>query len=174
MKRLSLNLAATAATAMLVASISVSAAVNVDEHGVGFVGKGDVQSVFDWNNSMLQSNAHKLKFKLSRPGTVSWYCEGVNAAGVTVRTNERDLDFSTNSYIAHDARRNHTGQISGFVLTGFTSNTPTYNAIGSCGRSAGFQVPLRLVSHIDYEGSNEPSLKVSIDGETWHELSITY
>lgn len=163
-----------AAAAILIASVSANAAVNVDEEGVGFVGKGDVQSVYDWNNSMLQSNADLVQFKFSNAGTVAWYCEGVNAAGNTVTTNVREADIGTNARINYDARRNRTGQITGFILTGFDGNSTSYNNIGTCGRSVGFQVPFELVSEINYEGSAEPSLKVSVDGVTWFDLQITY
>jgi len=163
-----------AAVALLMATMSAHAAVNVDENGVGFVGKGDVQSTYDWNNSMLQSNAHLVRFKFSSAGTASWICEGVNAAGITVTSDRRDQDVGTNATIAHDPRKNRQGQITGFILNGFEDNSTTYNAIGSCGASVGFQVPFQRVGEINYEGSAEPSLKVSIDGVTWFDLQITY
>jgi hypothetical protein len=166
----------TLATAVAALSVSFAAhgAVNVDEEGVGFVGKGDVQSIYDWNNSMLQANAHLVRFKFSSTGTVSWTCEGVNAAGTTVTTDVRNEDIGTNAYIAFDARKNRTGQITGFILQGFEGNATTRNDIGSCGKSAGFLVPFKLASEINYEGNAEPSLKVSIDGQTWFDLKITY
>jgi hypothetical protein len=172
MKNLKFN--TSTAAAILMASMSATAAVNVDEQGVGFVGKGDVQSVYDWNNSMLQGNADQVQFKFSSTGTVSWYCEGVNTAGITVKTDVRNEDIGTNAYIAFDARKNRAGQITGFILNGFEGNATTSNDIGSCGNSTGFQVPFALVSEINYEGSAEPSLKVSIDGQTWFDLQITY
>jgi hypothetical protein len=172
-KKISVRALATAVAALSV-SFAAHGAVNVDEEGVGFVGKGDVQSIYDWNNSMLQANAHLVRFKFSSTGTVSWYCEGVNAAGRTVTTDVRNEDIGTNAYINYDARKNRTGQITGFVLNGFEGNATTYNAIGNCGRSVGFQVPFELVSEINYQGSAEPSLKVSIDGQTWYDLQITY
>jgi hypothetical protein len=165
---------AAAAAAVLIATMSANAAVNVDEQGVGFVGKADVQSVYDWNNSMLQANAHRLKFKFSSAGTVSWYCEGVNAAGITVTTDVRDEEVEANAYIALDARKNRAGQITGFILNGFEGNPTTTNAVGKCAQPQGFAVPFALVSEINYEGSAEPSLKVSIDGQTWFDLQITY
>ena len=152
----------------------VSADVTVDEFGVGFVGKGDVQSVYDWNNSMLQANAHLIQFKFSSAGTVSWYCEGVNAAGKTVTTDVRIDEIGVSNYIAYDARKNRTGQITGFVLTGFDGDAITTNTVGDCGRSTGFQVPFRLISEINYQGSDDPSLKVSIDGQTWFDLQLIY
>jgi len=171
MKKLNLN---TIAALTLMVSVSAIADVSVDELGVGFVGKGDVQTVYDWNNSMLQANAHLLQFKFSSAGTVSWYCEGVNKNGQTVTSNVRNEDIGTSTYIAYDARKNRTGQITGFILAGFEGNAITSNNFGSCGSSNGFQVPFQLVSEINYQGSDEPSLKVSIDGQTWFDLQITY
>jgi hypothetical protein len=171
MKKLNLNIIA---AATLMASMSANADVTVDELGIGFVGKGDVQAVYDWNNSMLQANANLLQFKFSSTGTVSWTCEGVNRNGQTVTSNVRNEDNGTSTYIAYDARKNRTGQITGFILAGFQGNAITSNGIGSCGASNGFLVPFQLVSEINYEGSDEPSLKVSIDGATWFDLQITY
>ena len=175
MRNLKLRITKTAAAvAIVMASMSASAAVNVDEAGVGFVGKGDVQSIYDWNNSMLQSNAHLVRFKFSAAGTASWKCQGVNAAGNVVTSDVRDQDVGTDAEIGYDPRRNKQGQITGFILTGTNSNPTTYNAVGSCGASVGFKVPFQRVSDINYEGSAEPSLKVSIDGVNWFDLQITY
>jgi len=102
---------------------------------------------------------------------VSWYCEGVNAAGKTVTTNVRSDDIGVSTYIAYDARKNRTGQITGFILAGF-DGAPTTNQPGSCGASVGFQVPFQLVSETSW--SDEPSLKVSIDGQTWFDLQLSY
>jgi len=159
---------------LLMLSTSANAAVHVDEEGIGFVGKGDIQSLFNWNNSMLQENAHLVRFKFSGAGTVSWTCEGVNANGVTIRSDRRYENIGASTYIAYDARRNRTGQITGFFLVGLEESANTYNQIGSCGNSVGFQVPFQLVSEINYEGSAEPSLKVSIDGVNYLDLQITY
>jgi hypothetical protein len=168
MNNLKFNISA--AAAILMASVSANAAVNVDEDGVGFVGKGDVQSVYDWNNSMLQANAHLIRFKFSGAGTASWTCEGVNPAGNIVRSDVRDQDVRTNAHIGYDPRKNSQGQITGFILTGFKGNATTDNPVGTCGASVGFKVPFQLVSEINYEGSAEPSLKVSIDETTWFEV----
>jgi hypothetical protein len=172
MKNLKFN--TSTAAAFLMASVYANAAVNVDELGVGFVGKGDVQSVYDWNNSMLQANAHLVRFKFSGAETASWTCEGVNRAGNIVISSVRDQDVATNAEIALDPRKNRQGQITGFILKGLDVNATTYNATGTCGESNGFQVPFALVSEINYEGLAEPSLKVSIDGTTWFDLQITY
>jgi len=174
MKKLNLSIIKGSILVLLMLASSANAAVHVDEEGIGFVGKGDIQSVFNWNNSMLQENAHLIQFKFSRAGTVSWVCEGVNAAGVTIRSDRRNEDIGASTYVAYDARRNRTGQITGFLLVGLIENSTTQNEIGSCGNSVGFQVPFQLVSEINYEGSTEPSLKVSIDGVNYFDLQITY
>jgi hypothetical protein len=164
----------TTAAAILMASVCANADVNVDELGVGFVGKGDVQSIYDWNNSMLQANAHLVRFKFSNAGTASWTCQGVNKSGNIVISDVRDQDVGTNAEISYDPRKNRQGQITGFILTGLKASATTYNDVGTCGESKGFQVPFTLVSEINYEGRAEPSLKVTTDGTTWFDLQITY
>lgn len=59
----------------LFAAMSANASVIYDENGVGFVGKGDIQSLFDWNNSQLQENASLLEFRFITAGSVTWQCE---------------------------------------------------------------------------------------------------
>src|SRR5262245_5475316 len=46
---------------------AASASVSVNPtSGVGFVGKGDVQSAFGWKNADLQANASAVKFTSSQ------------------------------------------------------------------------------------------------------------
>jgi hypothetical protein len=45
------------------------AAVTLNSDGTGFVGKGDVQTLFGWNNQMLQKNAESLVFTTKEPAS---------------------------------------------------------------------------------------------------------
>lgn len=165
---------AAVAIALLVTTGASMASVSVDENGVGFVGKGDVQAVFDWNNSELQQNVGNLSFRFASSTTVSWKCEGTNPKGKIV-TSQHESSTSLNAEIALDARKNKQGQITGFNLQGFDASQTTAQAVGTCGESKGFLVPYALVEDsVQWEGSGEPSLQVSIDGETWYDLLITY
>ena len=162
------------AVALLVTASASMASVSVDENGVGFVGKGDVQAIFDWNNSELQQNAGNLTFRFASSTTVSWKCEGTNKNGKVVTTTP-ELAIGLNDEVVLDARKNKQGQITGFNLLGFDAGQTSNQAVGTCGESNGFLVPFALVEDsVQWEGSGEPSLQVSVDGSTWYDLLITY
>jgi hypothetical protein len=56
------------AIAALAVPAAASASVTVDPvTGIGFVGKGEVQTAFGWNNDVLQKNAFNVTFKSSQP-----------------------------------------------------------------------------------------------------------
>jgi hypothetical protein len=67
-KLITATIAVTAATLLL--APAASAAVNFNETtGTGFVGKGDVQVAFGWNNKQLQTNAGTVKFSFTQDAT---------------------------------------------------------------------------------------------------------
>jgi len=67
-KRITATVAVTAATLLL--APAASAAVNFNETtGTGFVGKGDVQVAFAWNNKQLQANASGVSFSFTQDAT---------------------------------------------------------------------------------------------------------
>jgi len=58
--------------AVVAASLALAAtalAANVDSTGKGFVGKGQVQSEFKWNNAKLQQNAAGISFSFVQTAT---------------------------------------------------------------------------------------------------------
>lgn len=158
------------ASALLVAN----SAVHYDENGVGFVGKGDVQSLFDWNNSMMQENAHLVQFRFMSAGTVYWYCTWTTgpASNQTVHIQKRpEVSIGVNGAVAYDARRNRNGQVTGFILHGVDEyGNPDYAELGSCGGPTHVLVPDSFVYSYD---SGEPVLQVSVDGIDWYTLSLT-
>jgi hypothetical protein len=162
---LSLTLLALSATSM--------ASVSIDNDGVGFVGKGDVQQVFDWNNAQLQDNAASLQFRFGASNTASWTCAGENKAGKIVTT-QHELTTGVHSAAAFDPRKNRQGQITGFILSGFDASQTSTQAAGQCPSNNGFVVQPALVGDINWNGSGEPTLQVSIDGNEWFDLPITY
>jgi hypothetical protein len=64
MKKIILSALALVALAIPVAA---SASVTVNSNGTGFVGKGNVQTAFGWNNAALQANASGTTFSFSQP-----------------------------------------------------------------------------------------------------------
>ena len=158
----------------LFAAMSVNASVTYDEDGVGFVGKGDVQSLFDWNNSQLQENAAALEFRFIAAGTVTWQCEWFTGSDdkrkhhVNSQTAEL-LDSSA----AIDPRKNNKGMITGFNLSGVVEGSTQESGIGDChGEGAGKTL---VEGSIVYEGDENPMLQVRYTSEgDWYDLPISF
>lgn len=133
-----------AATAFAVCSTAALASVTFDaETGTGFVGKGDVQTAFGWNNQAAQANATAVSFSFQGSTTYSVRCEWDTITGgprpqtihhnITVPRNT-----SVSSSVASDPRR--TGQYTGYILSGFGTTTTGGQAVpvvgGTCPGSA--------------------------------------
>lgn len=119
-------LAAAAATAF--ASTAAWALVTFDpDTGTGFVGKGDVQLAFGWNNAQLQSRASGVTFTYQSSERFEYTCEWYT--GPTHNRKRHEVDHkkttSVHSTIAYDARKNSQGQITGFNLVGLGGTTST-------------------------------------------------
>ncbi len=89
--------------------------------GTGFVGKGDVQLAFGWNNAVLQTNALLLTFSLETEARYIAMCEwetgtpGEHGYQIHHRTHKKKV--SVNNTLTYDARTRN--QVTGFFLTGF-------------------------------------------------------
>jgi hypothetical protein len=121
---------------MLLSAGTALAAVTFDpETGTGFVGKGDVQDVFGWNNKQLQDNAGSVQFRfVSEEVTeTTWTCD--RDAGPQTQERTRTTTTTTQGVVSSTARERN--QITGFNLTGYSA-TPTESStsegppIGSC------------------------------------------
>ncbi len=87
--------------------------------GTGFVGKGDVQSVFGWNNADLQANADSLTFVYESETAFDVICQwttGPDHNKMTHRTTQRK-SAAVSGAVAYEPRRQM--QVSGFHLSGF-------------------------------------------------------
>jgi hypothetical protein len=93
--------------------------------GGGFVGKGDVQLVFGWNNKALQDNAGSVQFQINAEVVteVSWTCTNSNNENEQIR--ERTTTTSTQGVLSSVARERN--QITGFNLLGY-DGPPTIGA----------------------------------------------
>ncbi|GHG76967.1 hypothetical protein GCM10010919_32290 [Alishewanella longhuensis] len=163
------------ALAAVFAATTASAAVTYDENGVGYVGKGDVQSLFDWNNSAFQNNAALVQFRFSSGAQqASWVCGGYNNGGnyVTHPKNE-SYDSISGSINFHPKQKN---QITGFILLGTESNVSSstaYLSPGECVAPNKNWTDYALVEGSLTFESADPLLEVSVDGEAWYPLAIT-
>jgi hypothetical protein len=131
--------------ALAVPAVSI-AAVTYDDTSVGTVGKGDVQSLFGWNDAALQNawKAGKITFtsKYVLSSEQRWSCsDGTTQSRTSNVTQSRLLNVT--------AVTNPHGKVTGFTLNGIDQSKPGdflgggYTGapyVGSCGAgwSTGF------------------------------------
>ncbi|MFD1212914.1 hypothetical protein ACFQ36_12785 [Arthrobacter sp. GCM10027362] len=132
------GVAATAFAATLALAAPATAAVTFNQAtGEGFVGKGDVQLAFGWNNSQLQSRATDVKFAAASETVteVSWVC--TNPRNENTQERERTTTTSTSGVVSAVTRDNKTRQVTGFNLSGYAgdptqTSTTEGNQLNSC------------------------------------------
>lgn len=162
---------ALAALLVMALAIPAFAAVTFDPAtGTGFVGKGDVQLVYGYNNKQLQDNAGKVQFRAHSEVVTerSWVC--TNANNENTQERERATTRTIQGVVSSIARERN--QITGFNLTSY-SGTPTESSttdgppLNSCPSG-----PWSLTSPAgDPEVvSSTSSVEVSVDGTTWFAL----
>jgi hypothetical protein len=114
-------------------------------HGDGsyFVGKGDVQLFFGWNNQALQKNAGNVQFRLNSSSTTEWTCTRTFFTGPEGNEEEKQIvqerhtQTSTQSALTtqgRDISEGLNGPNTGFNVK--PVGTPTIvtegPAVGSC------------------------------------------
>jgi hypothetical protein len=129
------------ATISLLAATSVAGAaviLNYDSsgafNGTGFVGKGDVQLAFGWNNKQLQDNASGVSFAYSATARYSATCVWVTGEGTRgehEHTISRTVTSKLVGSVAYDARVRN--QITGFNLTGFQGEVTSVGKVPEVG-----------------------------------------
>ena len=108
-----------------VMSVGVFAAVTFDAaSGMGFVGKGDVQTVFGLNNSRMQVVHNDVKFSYDVTTQYSFTCEWYTGPDHNIKhhTTDETETFGINGTVASDSRK--TGQWTGWNLTGYENAGP--------------------------------------------------
>jgi hypothetical protein len=117
------SMVALALASVMILSTAALGAVTFDpETGEGFVGKGDVQLAFEWNNKALQDNAADVSFTYEEVGEYTVVCDGhSNPARNPSTFNNRELGLEAE--VDYDKRRNRQDQITGFILTGLGDET---------------------------------------------------
>jgi hypothetical protein len=110
--------------AMATAATVALAAWNIDEDGFGFVGKGDVQTAFNWNNKDLQNKAGDVSFTYNNLTAYGYVCEWTTGPdhNRTVHEVTRSRTAGINNNVAYDSRKNSSGKngdITGFYLIGW-------------------------------------------------------
>jgi hypothetical protein len=125
------------------APLGARLAITVDSDGNGFVGKGDVQSFFGWNNQALQNAAiaGRIQFRLN--AVTEWTCTKLvhlGNGGTNEIVQERN---NTITGITAITGREHSqgtnGPWTGFILVG-SDVTVDGPEVGSCPADAsGFE-----------------------------------
>jgi hypothetical protein len=166
-----------ALSTLLTVSLTATAEVSYDAHGVGSVGKGDVQELFGWNNATLNANAASLQFQLLRTGGATWQCLGYNPQNKPVLTTHGLESTTVESAVAVEVRKNRQGNVTGFVLNGANVAAVTYTEVGKCpspSLSAKWvQQPALVEDSLVYSSGGDPMLQVTSDGLIWHDLPVT-
>jgi hypothetical protein len=162
MRKIAIAAAAAAATI----SSAALALVTVDANGYGFVGKGDVQLAFGWNNAAAQRNAQAVSFHMQSSASYEAVCTfttGEGTRGERVHNVTHNRSTSVLSSIASDPRK--TGQWTGYNLNGFgattTSGDPVPVVDGPCMGNNGHDGVWSSVTEL---GSSGTGLFVSYNG----------
>lgn len=113
-------LASLVAAAFLGQAMVAQAAVVYEPGAGGFVGKGDVQVAFGWNNKQLQDNASKVTFTYDSTDVYEGTCTWEAGKSGNVQTKSRTISLGVDGSVAVEARKNSQGQITGFSLGGFS------------------------------------------------------
>lgn len=118
--------AVAAAGATLLLFTGAAQAYTMDSLGNGFVGKGEVQTVFEWNNAKLQSNASGVTFSYRTAEEYTAVCTfitGEGTRGEQTHNVPREVTTAVSAAVAYDTRVRN--QITGFTLQGFSTTTVT-------------------------------------------------
>lgn len=178
MKTISLKVAAAtlALTGLMSLAAPAMASVSFDPAtGTGFVGKGDVQTIFSWSNKNLQDNASTVDFRVNSVTETSWTCTKVVVQGndqVREIVQQRSTETSTMGLITSVARENSKGKdgaVTGFYLTGYEGSPLLATdgpAPGSCPADpSGFVYDDNAVTTVSGGG-----LQVTRDGTNWYSI----
>ena len=117
-----------ALVAMLVAAGAAFAAYTFDPAtGTGFVGKGDVQLIYGYNNQQLQTNASKIDFRAITTSETSWTCSRPAPTPqdpnreITQQRNNTTTAQGLATTVARDNSKGKNGPVTGFNLIGYDS-----------------------------------------------------
>jgi hypothetical protein len=138
-----------------------SLSVSMNPDGTGFVGKGDVQVVFGWNNKALQTNAAGVTFSYNSSDSYSAVCEfttGEGTRGERVHEVTHRKTRSVSSVLDGDPRQvKGQNQFTGFILNGYIGEPATTGGAlpvlgGACPGNQGTDGTWTSVTFLSSEG----------------------
>ena len=120
---------------VIASSAAALAAIEWTPESGGFVGKGDVQSAFGWNNAGMQANSPAVTFVYEATGGYSFECEWWTGPDHNRRhhTNTKTAEMDVNAVIT--GTRRTTGQFTGWNLDplGDVAAAVDYPSDSDCG-----------------------------------------
>jgi hypothetical protein len=165
-----------AATAVLVIGMvtqSASAAVTVDDNGQGFIGKGDVQQAYGWNDRVVTEKAETLSFRAQIKTVENWEWECFNSNNERESARTSVETTMTRGLVSATARSKNGKLLTGFNVTGWGGDkTQTGISDPEPGTCPGNQTlvvdSLEKVS----ETTKLVNVKASDNGGAWVDLQL--
>jgi hypothetical protein len=159
--------AAAMGVGLLLAAAGSASAYTMDAGGVGWVGKGEVQSAYGWNNKAMQDNVAGVTFVYDNTATYEVVCEFDNPGGHHVITNTKRS--SVKATLGSDARNNSSGKqgpMTGWYLTGFGAVTSTGQAVPSVGDGCPGNSGLGAITSVTQTGTGTGGLYALWSGQS--------
>jgi hypothetical protein len=140
-----------------------SAEVTYDPAIGGFVGKGDVQSAYGWNNAVLQTEAGDVSFYYDTAATYDVTCEWdtVNSKQTIHHSVTNHKSVGVSSSIASTGRLKN--QITGFIL-GAANTSGGGGDVPEVGDSCPQAHSTAVVTNVEQTSSGGGGLYVSWEG----------
>jgi len=93
----------------------------------GFIGKGDVQAAFGFNNKQLQDNAADITFTYVSTDVYEGTCSFSAGNSGVVQTKSRQITLGVDGTVESVSRKNSQDQVTGFILGAFTEGSEIEN-----------------------------------------------
>jgi hypothetical protein len=120
---------------LLLVGASSASAYTMNSSGTGWVGKGEVQTAYGWNNKTMQTNVGGVTFVMDSAATYDVTCE-FDTPGGNHHVITQNKSTSVNAVVGSDARNNSSGKdgsMTGWFLTGYGSTTTQGDAVPAVG-----------------------------------------
>lgn len=140
--------------------VGSASAYTMDSAGLGWVGKGEVQTAYARNNKAMQDNVTGVTFAYDSTSTYEVTCEFDTPGGsshVITHTNRS----SVNATVGSDARNNSSGKqgpMTGWYLTGFGAVTSTGAALPAVGDACPGNSGLGAITSVTQTGAGTGGL----------------
>jgi hypothetical protein len=152
---------------IIASSAAALAAVEWTPENGGFVGKGDVQSAFGWNNATMQANSEAVTFVYETTGGFSFECEWWTGPDHNRRhhTNTKTIELDVNAVVT--GARRITGQFTGWNLDplGAIDEIDGYPVDSDCGAEGNGMKSIVPGSIESLSGSGAGALYAVFNGE---------